>query len=1293
MSIKSTGIDININESILDDIVSESIENLISFPAPDELPLPNMGHPLDIEEKVYVVTLHNWDDNDSLYNDMETQGGPLHVPDRSVICTDRRSGERNTNYLLTYHEAVALSKDPRVLAVELNPKDRGIEIAKHSWSSTSRFSKSSFVKKEGFDNPNPTNWGLFRTRSKTNIPGWGSTNPPSSSTGPITTGTSSLVPLTTLLSDSSGKNVDVVIVDLGDNSYWNNLTDYNFYHPHPLTPEYMQNSDGTGNTRVIRYNWFQHMPAVSGHAAMIYPYRMLNGEANIESNEHNAHTTGTTAGNTQGFARDANIYHIDASANAQMLYVKEFHKNKPINPVTGVKNPTVTNNSWGYFLSMPLYNGSFFGAYIDEIYYRGAIYRADNYETVAKKFTITGITGSGPNTITSIEVTNASSICLLRYSNPFVYSDPLNEPNSIITTITLSGLSIEGWNGDHRVLRTPAPDNQSLYISLETNGSVVLPYQPDRNGTTIYNTGGSINGFITVSFTELNSGLTKLHLGDYITIQDTVCSGVNPNICNGRVMIQASNDYSISFFSNLIPNYVSEGMAIQRPSELGYAQWSSATIRLCRIPNWWGGGAPALDAATDANFLDAAAEGVINVVAAGNSYMYIDVPGGPDYNNYFTGGGRWGSACYYHRGASPARAYDTNNTANNPICVGSFGAAYPGSLTSTSLTYMGRFGNNNGVTDPDIAAVIADDYKSEFSNYGPRVDVYAPGLAILSTKGGVSWTDNDEIIIDPRYQVTNDPNPGFGRSEMMLDAGTSMAAPHVTGVIACLLEKNPRMTPGDVRNWITSMSPSTLAYPTSGSYNSAWTSNDPGVYYSANNTIKACTKILYLPGSRVKDSDVGGFHASTYPNSSNKQRLSSGAVYPRKTTLVSYSTSMLSGLTITSDKTNAEFLETVTITVTTGNNGNQQLPAGAKVPYNISFRNLPNTSYMVDKYTYGLGGPSSQTQTRIWAQDTGVVSRQDGSDDVANMNIAFNGSTIRTAAYGQIVPGKLYRVNAQLNGTSVLLGSDGLNKAVGITRPLDSTNNQINSTSITYVMIGKTYPHTASYPFQLPFNIIFLGTTYNWVMVNDKAFIYFGTDADHTLYSVLRPNDSGQGNFDHIKLATVEPCEAIAVYGNSTGTSPDRTFRIRYEGRKVNQSFPVDRATGAWYGSYGGLNGDPTLVFEMVFHENDPTKIDLNMGTNHASYPYLPYDSNSHFIYGAYKNDIDVPYYGHITIDSNGQGILPITLTKFPWVSIMNVRIPIYGAPSVDITLNENTGPNKNWDTYLTYAKKSITYS
>lgn len=267
--------------------------------------------------KEYVVTLKKYDDLEDFYNDMETPGGSITIPGRSVECALRRNISRNTHYFLTEEEADQVRNDYRVLSVELIPSELGIKPFPN-WTQTGNFEKSSTI------DTNDKNWGLYRCINGSSLSNWG-TN------GSFTQTTQSII------TTSSGKNVDVIIVDS---------------HINPNHPEFAVNSDGSGGSRVNQFNWFQYSSALSISTTGAYDY------SDISSN-HGTHVAGTVAGNTQGWARDSNIYNIEfdyVGSNITVAdwslvlfdYIRYFHKNKPINQSTGRRNPTVTNHSWGY---------------------------------------------------------------------------------------------------------------------------------------------------------------------------------------------------------------------------------------------------------------------------------------------------------------------------------------------------------------------------------------------------------------------------------------------------------------------------------------------------------------------------------------------------------------------------------------------------------------------------------------------------------------------------------------------------------------------------------------------------------------------------------------------------------------------------------------------------------------------------------------------------------------------------------------------------------------------------------
>ena len=305
-----------------------------------------------MQEREYVITLHKHEDLDSFYDDMETPGGALFIPDRAVPVFDRRPVSRNTHYKLTDEEAELIRNDPRVMAVELSLEEAGFEI-RPSWTQSSTFwNKSNSV------SATHKNWGLLRSVEGQQRASWGSNGVPNV-TGEINV-------------TASGKHVDVVVVD---------------GHMDPAHPEFAVNVDGTGGSRVNQYNWFLLSTVVLGffdpsfttyvygpYVDPTYPVLDSNGySARTSDNDHGAHVAGILAGNTQGWARDANIYNISPYSTNQSFtlnfldYIKVWHQFKSINPVTGVKNPTVTNHSYGVFASAAITS-------ISTVRYRGTVY-------------------------------------------------------------------------------------------------------------------------------------------------------------------------------------------------------------------------------------------------------------------------------------------------------------------------------------------------------------------------------------------------------------------------------------------------------------------------------------------------------------------------------------------------------------------------------------------------------------------------------------------------------------------------------------------------------------------------------------------------------------------------------------------------------------------------------------------------------------------------------------------------------------------------------------------------------
>lgn len=286
------------------------------------------------ELKEYVVTVKSKSDIDSLYDDMESENGNDYIPKRKVDIAQLREISRSTHYYLTSEEAEQLKNDNRILDVELLPSARGFKPGMTPvqpgplWIQTANFQKNPTI------DTNDKNWALDRVTRGSQLPGWGN------STTDYWNGTA-YADFTqtnqTAITTSSGKNVDVVMVDVF----------FNTNHP-----EFAVNPDGTGGQRAQLYDWFQLSASLGYSTHGQYQYS--------SGGSHGTHVASTIVGNTQGWARDANIFYIDYNYTGLLGpsgdwtlyiydYIRQFHKTKPINPKTGRRNPTIVNNSWAYY--------------------------------------------------------------------------------------------------------------------------------------------------------------------------------------------------------------------------------------------------------------------------------------------------------------------------------------------------------------------------------------------------------------------------------------------------------------------------------------------------------------------------------------------------------------------------------------------------------------------------------------------------------------------------------------------------------------------------------------------------------------------------------------------------------------------------------------------------------------------------------------------------------------------------------------------------------------------------------
>jgi hypothetical protein len=361
------------------------------------------------EKKYYVIgttTPEAWERVHAIM----MQDGTLddNLPCRSVECTDlKEHSPTRATYLLDDQEAEQLRQHPEVKFVHLDHakypdlypyEDAGTA---NRYDSPARHYRIPNLTVELPPRTNPTSAEINRTgyqilRGTSYSNPWGS---PIADVGPNYNVISSAVPTNA----GTGLGVDVVVGDdgcwFGHPEFANNtgsgpddyvggnvlpgngtcdLLDVVLEGPYYIDPDWFNADpgqrletrwDGTiVPTEAAAKNWWSNASlrsskfATAGTVVIPIGYTRANCNGSNTARPTNTggdHGTPCSAqayGRTQGWAYNANKWVINAFGNtgfgfniAQYFDVtKIFHINKPVNPLHGTKNPTVSSNSWGY---------------------------------------------------------------------------------------------------------------------------------------------------------------------------------------------------------------------------------------------------------------------------------------------------------------------------------------------------------------------------------------------------------------------------------------------------------------------------------------------------------------------------------------------------------------------------------------------------------------------------------------------------------------------------------------------------------------------------------------------------------------------------------------------------------------------------------------------------------------------------------------------------------------------------------------------------------------------------------
>jgi hypothetical protein len=286
---------------------------------------------LDLKE--FTIVLKNKQTKQSFIDDMESQSTNIlsgTIPSRSCksLIPTNNNNRRVLKYKLTKEEANLLEKDSRVECVEqyVEKKIKPLGFG----DKTKLLKPFDYLEKKDHEHE-------IKIQS--------------------------LDQYATISGLPDGADVDVVVVD-------------GFVPPN--NPEFANNPDGSGGSRVNQINWYE----IINYTHPVYPsYPYLSYITDDEdinaNNNHGCHVSGTISGNTQGWAKKSNIYNAypyvslfyDEEQNIDLLYyaIKTWHENKDINDLYSNKNPTITNHSYGMS-----YNGLWDIRNILSINYRGS---------------------------------------------------------------------------------------------------------------------------------------------------------------------------------------------------------------------------------------------------------------------------------------------------------------------------------------------------------------------------------------------------------------------------------------------------------------------------------------------------------------------------------------------------------------------------------------------------------------------------------------------------------------------------------------------------------------------------------------------------------------------------------------------------------------------------------------------------------------------------------------------------------------------------------------------------------
>lgn len=638
-----------------------------------------------------------------------------------------------------------------------------------------------------------------------------------------------------------GKNVDVIINEGNANPYSKDTkasnTAIEFNHPEFYGFD--------GNTRIQFINWANY--GWSSRAQdCFYPHSAQWKPGFVSSMAHKQMVASSAVGLYNGYAKGANIYFLTGGASNINGWstILNFHLNKPINPKTNRRNPTVVNCSQGTFYQYPYYQYELGGRSSGSFYFNthgpNKGFRISHY---GKDYIF--VSGSNNNSEKEIKINGhngyqqnpALGVADIYYYNTPDLSGLINSINTNISSYFTATVDLS----TNLITITQTPKYRAINPKIYTGSIedfIEVTGKPSPKG-------GSLAVELLGGF-EPNTHINKIVVKGKEVFSDS--NGfINSN--HGYLELPPFDQYGIDKGINWVGNPLESTIStLVTPEYTG----SGVTFNSIRLVNKTNGadGLPALESLNQI-FYELAQNGVIVVTSAGNNPAFATHTSSSLEKNEFYDPDLFDEDVYNsyieidcrvsHQGTIQSLGPNTPLRFFTPSIVNNYTIINVGKLDFDPGNYIT---NANNISSPKLSLSDLKILSSDNNTVrGKGVDAYMGSGGCLIAghqsdkfsfdfvtdecsfyeESGIKF--NTKSLMDQytqsfmsfdyyktkyNFSTTLDGNGNIpfnikGPQVNTMSGGTSNASPHLAGMIACYLQINPEANLNDVRKWIKSI--------------------------------------------------------------------------------------------------------------------------------------------------------------------------------------------------------------------------------------------------------------------------------------------------------------------------------------------------------------------------------------------------------------------------------------------------------------------------------------------------------